>query len=112
MHVEKPVYNYYQNIESSSNTRLKESAIKSILKVNSMKVKTVSPYPRLQRLLNRNVCGTIVDIYFAGYSKEINLSQLITDEGLNSYSSFSKIIMTFNPKIILKYVIGILKGCL
>ena len=76
-----------------------------------MKVKTVTPYPSLQKLLIRNVCGIIVDLYHAGYSRDYDLNRLIENEGLQSYSSFTTILSTLSIKLILKYIVGHMKGC-
>lgn len=89
VHVNKSVYYYAQNVESSTHVRLSEKALRSIALTNRIRVDVCKKYPILNKDLRRYVFLLYKDLESLGYNKEGLLSNLFKENQLTSYTSFS-----------------------
>lgn len=80
-----PVYDYYQNTESSSQVRLSELAIRNIVIINKGKVEICSPHPELDRYLYRAVSNIFNSLSVQGYKKWIR--KYAEEYGMDKYIS-------------------------
>lgn len=100
------VYYYIQNMESSTQVRLSENAIKSICILNKVRDAAASSYPKLHTDLSRCVTNILCGLYIQGYNKgNTNLIKHITENGLNNYITLSNIIRYLNYLKIMKLFI-------
>lgn len=86
--VDNVVYNYWQNMESSSQVRLKDNALRSIALLNATRIKTVGKYKVLSALLNKKVSFVFWELKSDNYNIEIYYK----NEGLGEYSKYSLLI--------------------
>lgn len=87
MHIDYPVYYYVQNIESSTQKRLNENAVRSICISNMITIQTVSNYPDLRGFLNRGVTNSLCRLYANGYHHDTKLKFYIKTCGLERWTS-------------------------
>ncbi|MBO5629238.1 MAG: glycosyltransferase family 2 protein [Aeriscardovia sp.] len=92
VHINLPVYYYFQNTESSSRVRYNEKAIKSICIVNKTRQDITSRYPELKADRNKCITNILCSLYAQGYDKDANLMYYIRDFGLSRYISFFSVI--------------------
>lgn len=89
------VYEYWQNMQSSSQVKFKDNALRSIAKANAMRLKIVGKYPQLQNCLDERISKSFwyfrlsnndMRRYFseAGLSKYCSLISLIKYQGMNN----------------------------
>lgn len=104
--IDKPVYYYVQNSNSSSQRRYNENAIKSICQLNHMRVRTVSVYPGLKEDLNRCVTNMLCNLYAQGYHRDAKLRETIHDCGLDAYVSWVNILKYLNYGTFLRIYLG------
>lgn len=90
--IEVPVYYYIQNMESSSQVRLGENAIKSICFFNKTKNDIVSLYPELKVDLQKHITNVLCSLYSCGYDKDARLNYYINECGLSCYVTLPSII--------------------
>lgn len=90
--IDKPVYYYMQNLQSSTRVRYKEQAIKSICILNRMRNDVISKYPELKDELQKCVTNILCILYTRGYDKDAKLDCYIKKYGLSNYISFTNII--------------------
>ncbi len=86
-HIDTVVYNYYQNLQSSSNVRLSEKAIRSILLLSAYRKGLVSKYPRLEKLVSHHITSVLVNMYYSGYQRDMDLDGLLEEYGLSEYAT-------------------------
>lgn len=87
--IDEVVYEYYQNMASSSNVRLTDRALKSISILNSVRVQVVGQYPELRELVSQKVSGVLLDLRVKGY----NIDEVVAEQNLELYlkaSTFRK----------------------
>lgn len=96
MHIDNPVYYYVQNIESSTQKRLNENAVRSICISNMITVQTVSNYSELRENLNRGVTNSLCRLYANGYHHDTKLNFLIKAYGLERWTSCYFVIRYLN----------------
>lgn len=82
------VYEYWQNMESSSQVRLKDAALRSIALLNATRVKIVGKYKNLNALLNKKVSYVFWDLKAEGY----NIDTYFKNEGLEDYCKYTSLI--------------------
>lgn len=99
------VYNYMQNLTSSTQRRFNDDAIKSICISNKIMHNIVSSYPELYTDLNRCITNKLCGLYIMGYNKNTDLSKHISENGLSHYISFKNIVMYLYPFQIIKGII-------
>lgn len=87
--IDSVVYKYYQNMSSSSNIRLNERALWSILVLNSIRVQITSRYPELRKLVTRRVSQVLFGLKNRGY----NIDKNVDDLHLNYYAKSSTYIL-------------------
>lgn len=108
--IEKSVYYYMQNTESSTQKRLNENAIRSICNLNQMRVRTISAYPELRRDLNGCITNILCGLYAQGYHRDAKLRESIHDCGLDAYVSWGHIVRYLDYMTFLKvYLVNIVK---
>lgn len=90
--IDKSVYYYMQNMESSTHVRLKENAIKSICISNKIRNDIVSKYPELKKELQKCVTESICSLYAQDYDKDAKLGSFVNEYGLSNYVTLSNII--------------------
>jgi glycosyltransferase involved in cell wall biosynthesis len=90
--INAPVYFYMQNIQSSSQVRLGENAIKSICVTNKLIQDVTGKYPKLKNDLNRRITNLFSSLYSQGYDRDAKLDYYIKIYGLSSYVKLSAII--------------------
>lgn len=86
--VDNVVYKYWQNMESSSQVRLKDNALRSIALLNATRIKTVGKYKVLSALLNKKVSFVFWELKSDNYNIEI----FYKNEGLGEYCKYSLLI--------------------
>lgn len=91
------VYEYWQNISSSSLVRLKDQALKSIARANAISVKIISKYPELQNCLDERISKSFWAFKLANYDidkyfSEAGLSKYCSLNSLFKYQKFSNIL--------------------
>ena len=104
--INKSIYNYYQNIESSTQVKLSEIGIKSIVFTNKIRVEICSKYPQLNNVLYRFVFNVLFDQLILGYGSitrkyvsEYNLKRFLEIKEARKYFSNLELIKFFLRKI-------------
>lgn len=90
--IDKPVYYYMQNMQSSSQKRFSENAIKNICMTNNFFQEIICKYPELNKDLEVRITRTLCSLYAQGYDKDARLNYFISENGLSGYLTFSSII--------------------
>ena len=90
--IEKSVYYYMQNMQSSSQVRLRDNAIKSICVLNKTKNDIVSLYPELKVDLQKHITNVLCSLYSCGYDRDARLNYYINEYGLSGYVTIPSII--------------------
>lgn len=83
--IDNVVYEYWQNINSSSQVRLSENALKSIALANSFRVNVTNQYDELHELLEKKVSTVFWSLKSDGYKVDV----LYNNVGLDDYCKFS-----------------------
>ena len=79
--VDSVVYEYWQNLESSSQVRLKDKALKSIALLNMIRIKTSGKYPELKKLVDKKITTVYWNLKSCGYDVHEKFSSV----GLEQY---------------------------
>ena len=79
--VDNIVYEYYQNMESSTNVRLKERALWSILIANAIRVNIVGKYQELKEILSKKVSSVLFELKMQGY----DIDKFVAEQKLEHY---------------------------
>lgn len=104
--IESVVYYYMQNLESSSQIRYNENAIKSICLANKTVESIVSIYPELNADLNRYITNSLCALYVREYDQNrTHLSIHIANNRLQHYISMNNIIRYLDYKKMLSLFI-------
>jgi len=101
--IDKPVYYYMQNMQSSSQVRLGENAINNICFANKTKYNIISKYPELNSYLKRNITNGLFYLYAQGYDKDANLEHYIKKYGLSDFVSLMSFLNYNRLFVILRY---------
>lgn len=96
MQINKSVYYYMQNENSSTQKRYNENAIRSICLSNRMKVITMSNFSSLREELNRYITNYLCELYAKGYGEGVNLWKYIHQSELENYLTMRYIIRYLN----------------
>ena len=105
--IEDVVYEYWQNMQSSSQVKLKDNALRSIALANAMRVKIVGQYSILQKYLDNRVSKSFwyfkltnndIDQYFLG----VGLSKYCSLISLFKYQKATNILRILVKMLILK----------
>lgn len=96
--IDKIVYEYYQNSESSSQIRYGEKALRSISILNAIRVETAGAYPELTVLLNKKITGVLFYLKSSGY----NMATYIKENKLQNYDSLFLYLKCHGLKALLK----------
>lgn len=102
IHIQFPIYNYYQNIESSSQKRLSEKGLESVLFLNLIRNRMCSPYQELEKDLFRCISTILVNLFTCGYNKNRKLEKLICESELSKYISIKMIFKELQVREALK----------
>ena len=79
--IDDVVYEYYQNLASSSNVRLTERALRSVSILNSIRVQTAGQYPELQKLVTKKVSRVLFELRISGY----RIDNVVSEQNLSYY---------------------------
>lgn len=103
--IDNVVYEYWQNIVSSSQVRLSDNALRSIALFNATRIKIVGKYNVLSALLNKKVSCVFWDLKSNGYK----IDSFYKNEGLREFCKYSSLIkeqgVIKTMKILLKLLI-------
>lgn len=80
------VYEYWQNVDSSSNTKLNGNALKSIARLNRIRRNTAGKYESLTNLVDRKLSLVWWNLKSQGYEVE----KYFKSEGLHNYGGVLK----------------------
>lgn len=86
--IDNVVYEYYQNMMSSSNVRLTECALRSILILNSIRVQTAGQYQELRKLITKKVSWVLFNLKINGY----RIDKLVSEQKLDYYFKTSTLL--------------------
>ena len=89
VHLEKPVYYYLQNMQSSSKVRLGGNAIRSICLLNQLRIEIADRHPEIKPYACQQVTRVLNFLYSKGYDKDAGLDSYVKEFGLSDYASFS-----------------------
>ena len=95
-HLQKPVYCYVQNNQSSTKIRYGENAIHSICMLNQLRLKLAEKYPEIKRYAQAKVSEVVSSLYARGYDKDANLDKYVVDCSLSGYASPGSV-FKYNP---------------
>ena len=104
--IDNVVYEFWQNMESSSQVRLKDNALRSIALLNATRIKTVGKYNVLIALLNKKVSFVFWDLKANGY----NMDPLYMNVGLGRFCNYSSLIKDLGLVEAVKIVLRLLLG--
>ena len=90
--IEAPVYYYMQNMQSSSQVRYKENAIKNICFTNKLIKEVTSEYPELNNELSCRITNLMCSLYIQGYDRDAKLNYYVNEYGLSGYVTLPSII--------------------
>lgn len=82
--IDKIVYEYWQNLQSSSQVRLKDHALRSIALGNAMRKKTSGKYENLKHITDRKISSTYWGLRAHGY----DIGKFYSEVGLCGYDGF------------------------
>lgn len=85
VHQPKVVYHYYQNSQSSTHVRLKESALYSIIQLNKIRLNTCGRIVSLEKQTWIYVSTVLNGLLAEGYNKEGTLVRIIEDENMKEF---------------------------
>lgn len=105
IHLDASVYYYMQNMESSSQVRLKENAIKNICLTNKKIQDIIIKYPELRGCFRRRVTNVMCSLFAQGYDKDAKLNYYIKEYGLSNYVSFISIMKNCSFGTLLKLIV-------
>lgn len=86
--IDDVVYEYWQNMQSSSHVKLKENALRSIAQANAMRLKIVGKYPSLRKCLDERISKSFW--YFKLLNNDIQ--RYFSEVGLSKYCSLISLI--------------------
>ena len=88
VHMEKPVYYYLQNMQSSSKVRLGRNAIRSICLLNQLRIEIADRHPEIKPYARRQVTQVLNSLYGKGYDKDADLDKFVKEFGLSCYGGW------------------------
>lgn len=86
------VYYYCQNVESSSQVRLNESAVTSIIKFNKMRMEICLPYSKLYRILFNYISYTIIILLINRPISPQRIKAIVHENQLYEFMKISNIL--------------------
>lgn len=113
--INRIVYCYWQNVESSSQTRLSSARLENVVVANMLNYKICSKYKELQGYTWVAISTSLNDWYTKGYNKEGLLDNLLIKYGIEDLVNPIKMIihmpLYLSLKIFIKrYFIRFIKG--
>lgn len=110
VHLNEPVYCYFQNMSSSSKVRFGRKAIRSICMLNQLRDSVAMRHPELKRYAQSYVSAVISSLYAKGYDKDAGLDEYVAECSLSKYASLWSL-FKFNPlpkacKLMMKRILG------
>lgn len=105
LHINKVIYNYWQNVNSSSQKRFSYNGLKSICIHNQLRDSLSEKFPDIGDLFGLCISTTLCNLYYGGSDKDGVLSNLIIDYNLCKYVSFSYIVKCFKGKQVLEMLL-------
>ena len=110
VHMNEPVYYYFQNMSSSSKVRYGRKAIRSICMLNQLRDSVAMRHPELRKYAQSYVSAVISSLYAKGYDKDAGLDEYVTECSLTKYASLWSL-FKYNPlpkacRLMLKRIFG------
>ncbi len=96
--IDRVVYEYRQNLESSSQVRLSDNALRSIALANAIIVNVVNKYSCLQKLLDKSVSKS----YWKFRCENYDIAKYFIEVGLAEYCSLSLLMRYLSVKNIFR----------
>ncbi len=84
--IDRVVYNYFQNVNSSSNRRRSENGIRGILRLNKIREQIAERYPQFSKDAFCQISRVLNGLYRAGYNRSKFLDTEIRKLGLEKYA--------------------------
>jgi len=103
--INEPVYYYMQNMQSSTQVRFGEKAIKSICILNRTRHDIISNYPELKTDLQKYITNVFCILYSQGYDKDAKLDYFIKEYGLTDYVKLFAIIKNCKLKNLIRLIV-------
>lgn len=107
--IDKIVYEYWQNLQSSSQVRLKEHALRSIALLNAIRKKTAGKYDELACLTDAKISSVYWGQKIDGY----NIGKFYSEVGLYNYEGLGSLLkfqgFKKTSRYILKYMIRLMQ---
>lgn len=95
IHLDKIVYKYYQNKESSTQKKLTKKGIHSIFKLLKLRSDISNQYPNIKDLFGMYITRVIIGKYREGYKKSLQLDNLVEEYSLGKFISSKYILKKF-----------------
>lgn len=102
VHINKVVYHYWQNMESSSNTKMSKWGLECVIIGNSLRVETCGVYKELYGDLRFIILSVMSELYRNGYNNDGYLRYLIDRYELSRFISIQNILLCKNIRVLLK----------
>lgn len=95
------VYCYMQNLESSSQIRYNDIAIRNICLTNMIRHEESKDYSDLEDIRHKHITNVLYWLFTSGYAYDTNLNKYIKEFGLQDYKHLSQ--KYFSKSEIIKY---------
>lgn len=96
VHLNEPVYFYFQNGMSLSKNRYGERGVRSICMLNQLRLQLCERHPEIKRYFQAKVSSVISSLYARGYDKDANLDDFVKTYSLSDYASWWSV-FKYNP---------------
>lgn len=103
--IEAPVYYYMQNMQSSSQVRYKENAIKCICFVNKSIRDITYKYFELNKDLRKRITRVMCSLYAHGYDKDAKLDHYVKEYELSGYVTLPSILKNCKLKNVIRLIL-------
>lgn len=107
--IEEIVYNYYQNVNSSSQAKYNSRALHSMIVFNKLRVEMCSKYPSLSHDLFTYVSTVLNEFLASGYNRDGSLKKEIEVNGLVAYIDMFQMFKNLDAK---RFMTLIVKRCI
>lgn len=85
VHINKTIYDYYQNNQSSTHVRFKTNALNSIIQLNKIRLNTCGKIESLKDDTWVYVSSVLNELVGDGYNKDGTLKRIIHKEGMDEF---------------------------
>lgn len=103
--IDVPIYNYFQNIHSSSQLRLTEKGINSIIQLNKTRERICYKYTELHYVLFRCISKILNDLLLYYKNTNNTLHYKMTSKGLGKYISLKEMNKYYSKREMCKFLL-------